>query len=78
MIDLKDKQTGQGIGSITEQQLEFLVDQLEEESGADTDYYLNTETLDMFKQNGIDPDLLRLLQTALGNRTEMEIEWARK
>ena len=78
MIDLKDKQTGPGIGSITEQQLQFLVDQLEEESGADTDYYLNTATLDMFKQNGIDPDLLSLLQRALGNRTEMEIEWARK
>ena len=78
MIELRDKETGRGLGSITEDQFQFLVDQLEEESDTDKDYYLNTATLDMFVQNGIDPQLLTLLREALGDREEMEIEWSRK
>ena len=78
MIELRDKDTGRSIGSITEDQLQFLVDQLEEESSKDTDYYLNSATLDMFADNGIDSQLLALLRGALGNREDMEIEWTRK
>jgi len=78
MIELRDKDTGRSIGSITENQLQFLIDQLEEESSKDTDYYLNSATLDMFADNGIDPQLLALLRGALGNREDMEIEWDRK
>jgi processive 1,2-diacylglycerol beta-glucosyltransferase len=78
MIELRDKETGRSLGSITEAQLQFLVDQLEEESSTDTDYYLNSATLDMFVDNGIDPQLLALLRGALGNREDMEIEWSRK
>ena len=78
MIQLRDKETGRILGSITEDQLQFLVDQLEEESDADTDYFLNTATLDMFAENAIDPVLLTLLREALGDRQEMEIEWLRQ
>jgi len=78
MIELRDKDTGRSIGSITENQLQFLIDQLEEDSSKDTDYYLNSATLDMFADNGIDPQLLALLRGALGNREDMEIEWDRK
>ncbi|HET9131760.1 MAG TPA: galactosyldiacylglycerol synthase [Terriglobia bacterium] len=78
MIELRDKETGRSIGSITEDQLQFLIDQLEEESSTDTDYYLNAATLDMFADNGIDTQLLTLLRGALGNREDMEIEWIRK
>lgn len=77
MIELRDKDSGITIGSITEEQLKFLVDQLEEESADDKDYYLNTTTLDMLATKEIDPDLLKLLRGALGDRDEMEIEWAR-
>ena len=78
MIELRDKETGRSLGSISEEQLQFLVDQLEEESPTDTDYYLNAATLDMFVGKGIDPQLLALLRGALGNREDMEIEWLRK
>jgi hypothetical protein len=78
MIELRDKDTGRSLGPITEDQLQFLIDQLEEESSTDTDYYLNSATLDMFAEHGIDPQLLELLRGALGNREEMEIEWLRK
>src|SRR5207249_4463765 len=46
MIQLYDKETGASLGAITEEQLQFLADQLEEESPQDQDYYINEPTLD--------------------------------
>jgi hypothetical protein len=78
MIELRDKDTGKSLGMITEAQLQFLADQLEEESETDTDYYLNRDTLERFVEREIDSQLLDLLLAALGDREEMEIEWQRK
>lgn len=77
MIQLRDKQTGADLGEITEDQLQFLIDQLEEESEEDTDYYLNRATLDLLKEKGLDAALGKLLEDALGDREEMDIEWSR-
>ena len=77
MIQLHDKETGAFIDAITEEQLQVLIDQLEEESGDDQDYYINRTTLEMFAEAGIDPALLALLQRGLGNRADMEIRWTR-
>jgi hypothetical protein len=77
MIELRDKDTGAFLGTITEAQLQFLIDQLEEEDSEDTDYYINQATLDMFEQNGADPQLLSLLRKALGTRDDMEMKWSR-
>ena len=76
MIQLYDNETGASLGAITEQ-LQFLVDQLEEESAEDQEYYINEPTLDAFEEAGADPALLALLRKALGEREEMEIRWAR-
>jgi hypothetical protein len=78
MIHLFDDETGAPVGTITEEQLQYLTDQLEEESAEDTDYYINRDTLDIFEQDGADPALLRVLRTALGTREEMEIRWERR
>ena len=77
MIQLHDTDTGASIGAITEDNLRFLIDQLEEESGADQDYYINETTLDIFEKGGADTALLSLLRSALNGRTEMEIRWSR-
>ena len=77
MIDLRDKETKQSLGTITEEQLQFLSSQLEEESETDHDYYINLDTLELFEEKQIDPQLLELLRRALGDREEMEIEWSR-
>ena len=78
MVELRDKETGRVLGSISDEQLQFLIDQLEEESTADTDYYIDAATLDLFAENSIDPGLLTMLRSALGDREGMEIEWKRK
>jgi hypothetical protein len=78
MIHLFDEETGKTIGTITEDQLQYLVDQLEEESPDDTDYYIHRETLELFEQDGADAALLEVLRAALGTREEMEIRWERR
>ena len=77
MAQLHDKDTGKPIGTITEDQLQFLIDQLEEESTSDQDYYINEATLEMFEGAGADPGLITLLRTALAGREDMEIRWSR-
>lgn len=78
MITLKDKDTDSVIGTIDEGQLQFLIDQLEEETSDDQDYYINESTLEMFEKNGIDQGLLDMLKDALGSREDMEIVWDRE
>jgi len=78
MIQLHDIETGQPLGAITEVQLQFLIDQMEEESPQDQDYYLNRDTVDRFEENAADPNLISLLRTALADREEMEFRWARE
>ncbi len=77
MIQLHDKDTGALIGTITEEQLEFLIGELEEESGEDQDYYINEDTIDIFEEAGADKALVSLLRGALKGRTEMEVRWSR-
>ena len=78
MIQLRDKETGAAIGEITEEQLQFLIDRLVEESETDTDYYLNRATLDLLEEYGADGALIAILEKALGDREDMDIEWVRE
>jgi recombinational DNA repair protein (RecF pathway) len=77
MIEILDKQTGRPVGSLSEEQFQFLVDQLEEESATDDDYYLNRATVDFLEEQGADPALVAVLRTALGSADETEIRWQR-
>jgi hypothetical protein len=74
---IHDKDTGAALGMISEQQLQFLVDQLEEEAGDDQDYYVDETTIVMLEAAGADKGLLLLLRNALNGRPEMEIRWSR-
>ncbi len=77
MIKLFNKDTGNQIGVLSEEQLQYLVDELEEESSQDQDYWLNRTQLELFSENGADPALVQLLDTALGDGDELEIYWVR-
>lgn len=78
MVKIYDKENGAWLGTIDEKQLRFLMDQLEEESSVDQDYYINETTLDAFQDAGADPALLTVLRAALNGRSEMEIRWSRE
>jgi len=67
--------TGNDIGTITDKQLAFLVEQLEEEHDDDKDYFIDRDTLELLSDNGADPDLLAMLEKAMGEDEEMDIAW---
>jgi processive 1,2-diacylglycerol beta-glucosyltransferase len=77
MVELRDAERGKQLGTITEQQLKFLVDELEEESTSDNDYYITADTIEMLKTDGADADLIGLLRRALGNREGIDVRWSR-
>jgi processive 1,2-diacylglycerol beta-glucosyltransferase len=55
----------EAVGTITETQLEFLIDNLEEEFEEDEEYYLNADTINYLKEQGADSELIAILEKAL-------------
>lgn len=77
MITLTAKDSGAVIGSITETDLQLLVDQFEEESSRDRDYYIDEQTVQMLEQAGAAPTLAALLRQAIGSSEGIDIVWSR-
>ena len=77
MIQITEAQSGRQLGTITEAQLEFLEEWLEEESAEDQDYYLTSETVDMLEEEGGDAQLIGMLRQALAGREAVEIRWSK-
>jgi processive 1,2-diacylglycerol beta-glucosyltransferase len=77
LVNLYVQETGEQLGSITDEQFQFLVDQLEEESLEDRDYAITPMTVDFLAAQGADRALLDLLRQALGDRSEVNVRWSR-
>lgn len=77
MINLREKGTDKPLGQISEEQLQYLIDHLEEEWLEDQDYAITPLLLQVFEEQGADPALVSLLRDALRGRDEMEIVWSR-
>ena len=67
--------TGDAIGEITDAHLAFLVEQLEEEADDDQDYFIDKDTIELLSDNGGDPELLAMLEKAMGDDDSMTIAW---
>jgi processive 1,2-diacylglycerol beta-glucosyltransferase len=63
------------VAELSEEQLDVLIDNLEEEWQDDRDYYLNAAMIDMLQARGADSALLHILRTAMGNKEEVDILW---
>ena len=78
VIDLYNNESGQLLGSITEADLQVLIDRLEEESADDQDYYLDRATIDLIADGRASDHLVGLLRTALGVADGVEVRWQRR
>jgi hypothetical protein len=78
MIDVYNNETNELIGSITDGDLQVLVDALEEESATDQDYYITSDTIDLLGDGRASEHLLGLLRRALGSRDGVEVRWQRR
>ena len=63
------------IGVVTEDQVQFLIDNLEEEGFEDQDYYIDSESLSFFAENGCDEELLSMLADALEDRVNIDVRY---
>ena len=77
MIKLSIKETGSLLGTITESDLSLLVDQLEEESPTDVDYYICPDMIDILVENGGSSSLIQMLRDAVGDSEGVEIVWTK-
>lgn len=75
MITLYDKQTDRVIGEISEGELQFLIDELEEEDRHDRDYYIDAATLDYLVTRKANAHLIALLRGAIGDAEGVDIRW---
>jgi hypothetical protein len=75
MIDIYNAATNALVGSITEADLQVLVDALEEESLDDHDYYIDQVTIDVIGDGRATGHLLNLLRAALGSAEGVDIRW---
>ena len=75
MIKLYDAESDALLGKITEEQLDFLMDALEETDESDQDYYIDGATIDMLEEDGAEPELIAILRDILGDRDGLEVRW---
>src|SRR5690606_25414719 len=75
MIQVYDNDPGRLLGELTEAQLRFLVDHLEETEPEDRDYYVDRATIEMLEEEGGDAALVASLRGWLAAREGMEIRW---
>jgi processive 1,2-diacylglycerol beta-glucosyltransferase len=78
MIDLYDDATNHLVGSITEADLQVLVDALEEESLEDHDYYIDAATIDVVADGRASEHLVKVLRAALGAKEGVDLRWQRR
>lgn len=77
MVELFDNDVDVALGTISEEQLQYLQGKLEKAAQPTRGYTIDPEILAGFERDGADPALLTLLRGALGTRDEMEIRWNR-
>ncbi|HNT24126.1 MAG TPA: hypothetical protein PKM21_07170 [Anaerolineales bacterium] len=85
MINLYDANSNARLCEITEDQLQYLQKEMEEEFSEDQDYAITGMLLDYFDGQSKDlllidglADLFKLLRQALGEQEELLVRWARE
>lgn len=75
MIKIYNNQTNELLGRISDSELDFLIDNLEEESLTDQDYFIRKETIDDFARLGASEHLLSVLRGGMRSDDSIEIRW---
>jgi hypothetical protein len=75
---LIEKTTGALIGDITDEDMQFLLDELEEESSHDHDYFIDAATVELLDANGGSPTMVAMLRLAVGSSEGIDIAWERR
>jgi hypothetical protein len=63
------------LGAISDADLKVLIDELEEEDIADTDYFITGDTVDILEASGASKALVSLLLAAIGDSDGVDVRW---
>ena len=74
-VRLTDKSNGVVLGSIDRDDLQFLIDNLEEESSRDADYFIDQATVQVLAEAGGKASLIAMLRDAVGTSDGIDVEW---
>jgi len=73
MPTLHDASSGALLGDVSDEDVKLLVDQLEEESLDDDDYFIDTATIDLLENAGASAALVALLKNAVGTSDGIDV-----
>ena len=74
-IRILDHNSGAHLGDISQEDLQLMIDQFEEESSRDRDYFIDAATIELLQEAGASVRLLTLLRDAVGNSEGVDIRW---
>ena len=77
MVRLYETGTNRLCGTLSDHQYEVLTEALEEEDLEDAECVISGETIAGLEDEGVEPDLLELLRSALGDKPEVTIRCER-
>lgn len=63
------------IGTLSEEQLDELIELLEEEGAEDHDYYIDKDVLAFMEEEGAEEELLAMLRPHVSDDEGIEVEW---
>ena len=72
-IILKDG--NRSLGAVSDADVKVLIDELEEEDIADTDYFIDGATVSILEEAGASKALVDMLLAAIGNSDGIDIRW---
>ena len=75
MPKLYDKSNDRLLGEVSQEDIDLLIAQFEEESSRDRDYYVNNDTFLLLADAGASSTLLDAVKSALDANGECEIRW---
>lgn len=74
-IRIIDKDSGAHLGEIGSEDLQLMIDQFEEESSTDRDYFIDQATIGILQEAGASKRLLDLLREVVGTSDGVDIRW---
>jgi hypothetical protein len=75
MPKLYDKQSGALLGIVSDDDIDALIEQLEEEDSTDEDYFIDADTIDLLEEGGASETLVSLLRKAVGDSDGIDVRY---
>ena len=69
------KDGNRDLGAISDADVKVLIDELEEEDMADTDYFIDSDTVDILEASGASKAMVAMLLAAIGDSDGIDVRW---